>query len=157
MIQRIQTIFMLLAVLFIVPLLYLPFAKITGNDQIIYSMKIWGVYAQKAELTTMLLNLLPLTFAFILSFIIPLINIFLYKKRRMQVRYNGFGILTNTIMIAVMFYFIEQTSESLSAAGAKPQYSFIIFMPALSILMLFIANRLIKKDDALIRSVDRIR
>ncbi|MFN4122865.1 MAG: DUF4293 domain-containing protein [Flavobacteriales bacterium] len=157
MIQRIQTIFMLVAVMFVVPLLYLPFATISGQDDILYVMKIWGVYAKTGDVSSHMLNLLPVMLAFVLSFLIPLVNIFLYKRRKMQIRYNGFAILTNTILIAVMFYFIEKTNDSLAIEGTHPDYGFALFLPAVSIVMLFLANRNIKKDEALIRSVDRIR
>jgi len=157
MIQRIQTIFMLLSILIIVPFLYMSFAQFSVDSGIVYQLKIWGLFSKSAESTHKVLSFIPLLVVFFICLIYPLINIFMYKKRKTQIRNNGFAILSNTLLIAGMFYFIENALSDFGKEGIKPDYSFIIFLPAISILCLFLANRFIKKDEALIRSVDRIR
>ena len=69
--------------------------------------------------------------------------------------YSGmFASAILAVSLAMQFYFmIHETGASMS----NVQYQAGAGMPALSVLLLWLANRAIRKDEALVRSADRLR
>ena len=134
MIQRIQTIFMLLFVLvggvnfFLFPSEMIVFEPLMGNK------------ADSSPYVSILLSLLVL------------INIILYKKRTLQILVNQIVWVLFTLFWAGFVYSVIQHQAD----------NFNQYIPDLSIafvgeVALLLANRFIKKDEALIRSLDRLR
>lgn len=134
MIQRIQTIFMLLFVLaggvnfFLFPSEMIVFEPLMGNK------------ADSSPYVSILLSLLVL------------INIILYKKRTLQILVNQMVWVLFTLFWAGFVYLVIHHQAD----------NFNQYIPDLSIafvgeVALLLANRFIKKDEALIRSLDRLR
>ena len=134
MIQRIQTLFMLLFVLagginfFLFPSEIIVFEPLMGNK------------ADSSPYISILLALMIL------------INIGLYKKRPLQIRVNQMVWVLFTLFWGSFVYMIIQHQPA----------NFKQYLPDLSIaflgeVALLLANRFIKKDEALIRSLDRLR
>ena len=132
MIQRIQTVFMFLFVLtggvnfFLFPSELVVFEPLLGEN------------AGASPFVSILLSLLVL------------INIFLYKKRVLQLRINQ--------LIWVLYSLFWGSFVYLTIHS----HDFIQFLPDLLIafigeVALLLANRFINKDEALIRSLDRLR
>ncbi|MFV0237791.1 MAG: DUF4293 family protein [Flavobacteriales bacterium] len=91
------------------------------------------------------------------SCILALIVFFLFNKRDFQMRLNQLNILLNLSIIGLLTYRLLTIS-----GGIKfPEKGIELIMPVgisvLAIVFLFLANRAIKKDDQLVKSVDRIR
>ena len=90
---------------------------------------------------------------FALSAIVAVYAILKYKKRIVQQRLNWLNILINLTLLGIFAY------RMLSASGE----SFIsekgvgLFVPALSIVFLFLANKAIGRDEKLVKSADRLR
>jgi len=90
---------------------------------------------------------------FILSGIISLVSIFLFKKRKNQFVINRLNILINLILLGVLIYHLltlsgeAQVSEKGIGAG----------LPIIVIVLLVLANKAIKSDEDLVKSVDRLR
>lgn len=86
----------------------------------------------------------------VLIAILALVNLFLYKKRLIQVKINVINMLLALIYYGVFFLmiFINKT---------ECQYNISFVFPAVSIIFSYLANRGIKKDDALVKSLNRIR
>jgi len=92
------------------------------------------------------LNQLPLVFM-----LIVLVNIFLYNHRMRQIRVNQVVWVLFSLYWGALVYFIVQTNQHFSP-----------YLPDLGLAfvgeaMLLLANKYIKKDEALIRSIDRLR
>jgi hypothetical protein len=125
MLQRIQTIFMLIAFIALVLGAYLGFDGLK--------------------------NLYALGFGF--SGILVLINIFLYKNRPLQVKLNYLVILLILILSGLSIY--QSGIVSGERSLSKKDIEWLI--PLVSIVFLLTANKYIKRDEALVKSVDRIR
>ena len=84
--------------------------------------------------------------------ILAFLNLFLFSKRKVQIRLNTFILLSSlgyeAFTIIQVFEQFETLKESMLIQCA------LVF---LSWIFLLLANRYIKKDEALIRSVDRLR
>lgn len=133
MIQRIQTLYMLLAGLTSVGLIFI--------------LAIWMAGGQN----TMAYDNPVYLFLFGLGGGMALTNVFNFKKRKLQVVLNRLIILINFVLFGLMIYEFFQLE-----AGDK-QFGLGIGIPILVIVLLVLANRGVIKDEQLIRSADRIR
>lgn len=137
MIQRIQTVYLFLA---FVVMGFLPFFISIGLNQ---EMKPVFLFDNLWE-----------SLLFILSSILSLISIFSFKKRQNQFVLGRLNIIFNLILFVLLFY------RSLSLSGENLSFSekgIGIFLPIISIVLLVLANKAIKKDEDLVKSVDRLR
>lgn len=85
----------------------------------------------------------------LLSFII----IFLYKKRQNQFVLGRLTILLNFVLLGVLVY----RSQILSGGTAVLEKGIGMIIPLISIVLLALANKAIKRDEDLVKSVDRLR
>lgn len=90
---------------------------------------------------------------FIISAILSLITIFLFKNRKLQFVMNRLNILLNFLLVGFIVYHLL----TLSGETKVSEKGIGSFLPLLSVLFLVFANRYIKKDEDLVKSVDRLR
>lgn len=90
---------------------------------------------------------------FFVSAAFTLIAIFQFKKRQLQFVLGRLSILTNFILLGIVVYF----SQNLSGEIKVSEKGIGLLIPILSILFVVIANKAIKKDEELVKSVDRLR
>jgi hypothetical protein len=83
------------------------------------------------------------------------LNIFFYKNRKLQIRICVYAIILEFGQIGLMYYFWVVLFHKLGEA----EYLFRIpvLFPVLAIILTYLAFRGIRKDEILIRSIDRIR
>jgi len=79
--------------------------------------------------------------------------IFLYKNRKLQMRLNGANIVLNILLIGYLAYSLS----TLPGGFSDSEKGIGLLVPFASIILLFIANRFIQKDEKLVKSVDRFR
>ncbi len=144
MIQRIQSIYLLIATL------------LSGG--LIFVLNLW-VNEEGTEFFVMdsfnsgSLLLKVMAILFFVSSILTLIAIFQFKKRQLQFVLGRLSILTNFIILGIVVYF----SQNLSGEMNVSEKGIGLLIPILTILFVVIANRAIKKDEELVKSVDRLR
>ena len=150
MIQRIQSLWLLLAFLLSGAMFFFPLAELLtaeSKELILDFNSIDSVGNGKIIHTAYSLAGL-LGIVTFLSFI----NIFLFKKRNLQMRLCIFNSLLSIGIIALIAYFsyftVKNTDVMPEIAAVFP---FIVF------IFLLMARRAIKKDEELVRSTDRIR
>ena len=136
MIQRIQTVYLLIvALLSGVASLFLPF----GVDA-------QGIVVKLVELPYLLAG-------FAIAAVLALVSIFRFKNRKSQFMLNRLNMIVQLFLLGVF------VGRSLKATGGflEPEKAVGMFLPLLSIVLLVLANRAIKKDEDLVKSVDRLR
>ena len=152
MIQRVQTIFLFAVVLCLGAYLIFGTWQSLGDSA---PQRLFAFYFLKLvdgeEVKTFMPFVISGAFA-LAAIVVALIEIFSYKNRILQMKLG----LANTLLIFVSvgaeFYFIYQLEKSVSGS-----IDFGIFFPVSAIIFNRFAGRSIKKDEDLIRSVDRIR
>jgi hypothetical protein len=147
MIQRIQTVYLLVAGLLTATLFKLDFAEILVNDELhIFNAK--GIFSGE----NMIFDGLPVMVFIGLITLLHFVAIFMYKKRIRQIRLVVFTIILLLGLIGLFFYFTY-------AAFNSPQVAYKVPMafPLVAIILDYLAIRGIGKDEALIRSLNRIR
>jgi hypothetical protein len=152
MIQRIQTVFLVVALFIIAVLIWIPPGEIAANEKI-YSFYLKGIVDTLTG-QTIYPALYLIVFAGIII-LLQLIIIFSYKKRPLQMRMSVINILLMLGFMIVCWLFVKTSAKSMGDGI----YSFKItaFFPLISIFFNYLAYRSIRQDEALVKSVDRIR
>ncbi|MGO1585666.1 DUF4293 domain-containing protein [Mesonia sp.] len=91
--------------------------------------------------------------AFSVSSILALVTIFLYKNRKLQFVVNRLNIILNFILLGFFVYWSLMVPGEMQIS----ENGIGMFLPIISIVLLVMANKAIKKDEALVKSVDRLR
>ncbi len=128
MIQRIQSLFMLFAILSVVMIMYKVPVLANGKEVMMLSDFMWAQIS-----------------AFITIFLI-VYSIFQFKNRTNQLLLNQFSKLSLSISFFIIFI---MKGEMLPEKG--------LFLFIFPYALLIIANWFIKKDEKLVKSADRIR
>ena len=144
MIQRIQTIYLFIA------------AIISGGLTFIFDL--WktvdklSFFAKDAFASDdILVKLIPILF--IGSALLSLIAIFQFKNRKLQFVLGRLNILTNLFLLGLLIY----QSLNLSGETVVSEKGIGLVLPIIVVFLLAIANKAIKKDEDLVKSVDRLR
>lgn len=154
MIQRIQTLYLLGIAVLLAFFFFTPFATYTIDPQMDkFQFLAFGLTAVKTN-PEMIYRTTPLIIISIIAMAIPLVSIFLYKHRMIQIRLC----IVNTILLlgmqGLLYYYVNAVSKLLPA---PTQYGIIFIFPLVSAILSFLALRAIAKDEALIRSLERLR
>jgi membrane protein implicated in regulation of membrane protease activity len=96
---------------------------------------------------------IPMTILFGLSALLSVISIFLYKKRQHQFVLGRLNIILNVILLGLCLFY----SLNLSGETSVSEKGIGLLFPIISIVLLALANKAIKKDEKLVKSVDRLR
>ncbi len=149
MIQRKQTIFLFLAVIFLAQLFIFPvygFEK-EGQHMLFY---IYGLGAFSFDyFVTIALN--------VSSILVVVAVIFLYKNRKQQLLLCKIATLLIAGLIVAIFYFAENAKSLPELVGYTSEIRPMMVAPLTALVMIIFANRFIKKDEELVRSADRLR
>ena len=136
MIQRIQTVYLFLAFAATgILMLFVPLWTTTAGKEFFFMQD--QVYTVLLGLTTML----------------SIISIISFKKRQNQFVLNRLNIILNLILLGLFVY----RSLNLSGGAEVSEKGIGMFLPIVAIVLLVLANKAIKKDEDLVKSVDRLR
>ena len=149
MIQRIQSVFLLVAAIVTIILLFIPIGNIyTAEAQ--YTFSCFNVHLPDGKVVMSTLYIaLTLIYA-----------IFKYKDRMKQTRIVSFNMLIFLIAVMMMIWlfpdFIFQR-KGLMQDGDVFRFNYWIMIFVIPPVCMFLANRFIRKDERLVRSADRLR
>ena len=136
MIQRIQSVYMLLVALIAGGLIFVFDVYTNAKGEVLF-----------AKDDFLVLGL------FLATALLACIAILLFKDRKQQFVFNRLNIICNLILLGVFVYRILK----LSGETQVSEKGIGMFLPVISIVFLVLANRAIKKDEDLVKSVDRLR
>ena len=131
MIQRIQTVWWIASAAALAALFFLPLFNFENGDFVITK------------------NCMGLTITIGITILVSIINIFLYTNRMLQVRI-GYGLIFLNLMVGFFIgvhYYLDKGTQLLPW----------ITLPLVSLILQILAMRAVKKDEALIKSMDRLR
>ncbi|HET8839709.1 MAG TPA: DUF4293 domain-containing protein [Flavobacteriaceae bacterium] len=136
MIQRIQSLYLFLVIIL--------------NAAAPFLFPLW----KNAEGTAVLPTEEPFVFlAFVASAVLALITLFLFKNRKLQFVLDRLNIILNFVLLGFFVYWLLIVPGEMEVS----EKGIGIFVPILSIVFLVLANKAIKKDEDLVKSVDRLR
>lgn len=152
MIQRIQTLYLLLVVILGIVLCFMPVLQLVTPEEAatlqIWELSAFGFHAVPLQ------GLWGLTVATVLIPLLALVDIFLYKRRILQARLNIF-----TVMLCLGYYGVLAVYVWLAKTALGVDWHLIPWasIPLISMILTLMATRAILKDEALVRAADRIR
>lgn len=161
MIQRIQTLYLFIVVILSVVTFFIPTGSFYDTTTLkLYDITFTGVFLHSnmqnpENISSAVMSVWGLS---VLTAVIPAIafaSIFLYKKRVLQARFNVFNILLMVGYYVLLFLYIWIGKQKLHADV------FFWNIPSsfqlINIILTALAIRGILKDEALVRSLDRLR
>ena len=151
MIQRIQTVYLALAVILLVLCCCMPLATFEpagmGKSSVMYSLAIINGDGAIASLLP-----IALFFVVVLAEIVSVFAIMGYKNRRRQMKLCLLAIFLEILWV------VGYAGQLLSVDnGFTPRVCVAASFPLIAIILTFMARRAIKKDDDLVRSAERFR
>lgn len=136
MLQRIQTIYLLLAAIVSAGLIFIfPLWDNASGE---------GIFA---------VDVLIALGMFLASAAFSLMCIFMFKNRKLQFVLGRLNIILNLFLLGVFVYW----SLTLPGEMEISEKGIGMFLPIISIVFLVLANKAIKRDEDLVKSVDRLR
>lgn len=153
MIQRVQTIYLVVSLVLIALIFFVPIAQLTYNSEQFITFRATGFY-DNASAT---FSVRTLSVVILLAVIISLygISIFLYKSRVLQARICIINLILLTGLLAISIYHIVFFVQRVPGVNWIPGLSFIF--PPIAIILTWLAFRGIRKDELLVKLSDRIR
>ncbi|MCD7963176.1 MAG: DUF4293 domain-containing protein [Rikenellaceae bacterium] len=154
MIQRIQTVYLLVTVILMCVICFLPLADfidvIENTTGKLYG---WGISTPEGCFIypdmTILLGL---------TILLPLITVFLYRKRWLQIRMCIVEmVLLAGMQIYIIMHIVRYFNTDKYIAFESFFFSVTDIIPIAGIILMFLALRGIMKDEMLIKSLNRIR
>lgn len=151
MIQRKQTIFLLLALVATIVCMCMPLGFIEPKGMciapVLYNLALRGADGAYD------FNVCPLFFLLAIASILSLATIFTYKKRKLQMRLCRLNLVSICLWYAFLVYLIF---VGFKETGVFHQ-SWTAFLPFVSAVFQTLAHRGIVADEKLVRAADRIR
>ena len=146
MIQRIQSLFLLLASGSAFSLFAFPFAKAkTIAESTVFAD---GLYNLQDNIGLLIL--------FCLAGLLTFVGIFLFRNRKTQLLVNRMAITVNIIgLVLAVVLFMNDSSNM--PANVTPDDGIGAYLPFAFLVFAFLANHFINKDEKLVQSMDRLR
>lgn len=145
MIQRIQSIFLLLSGIAFLSLFKFPFASSSVSIPELLSDMVYDV--QDSPILMILCGL---------GGLVSIIAIFLFNNRGLQLKLTYFATIFSILLSLVAFLLVynEQTSD-FNADKINDELG--LYLPFISLVFSLLAARFINKDEDTVRSMDRLR
>ena len=143
MIQRIQSIFLLLAGGASFGLFKLPFAH---TDEAVVDSALFADTAYNIQDNSALLGV------FVACGVVLVLTIFLFNNRKLQMNLTKLGLLLALVGVGLTAFYLYQ-----DAAMKVAELSAGVAMPIVTVIFAILAHVYINKDEKLVKSVDRLR
>ena len=157
MIQRIQSVFLLLLALAMLSLLALPLwhklDPLTGQE---LTLTAFGFEAKGVALPASIGPVWLIGVLATASAAIALFEIFQFRNRLRQLLLGTVNLLLITATLGAEFLFYTK-GEQLVNIKLEGQVMIAFYLPTLALVLNLLANRFIRRDEQLVRSADRLR
>ena len=164
MIQRIQTLFLIIAFIATILLFFFPIANITEYTQVqsealetdYYEFNATGFNDPSPVSIPQLSSYtyFPLIIIIVMILVLIVYTIFRYKNRLHQLKLVKMSIFLNIILVAGIFLNYPKLFID-SQIDIEPDLG--VYFPLISLIFLVLAFRYILKDEKLVKSADRLR
>lgn len=161
MIQRVQSIFLLIAIIVPIVLIFIPLGYVdTDMARYVYdSISLKEMVPDGASV----IRLYYLAFCLFMTAALSAVALFTYKNRVKQMQIVSITMIVFLITLLLILWICPDVVFKKFFAARMEDYTFIfntvplLIMIVVEAVCLFFANRFIKKDEELVRSADRLR
>jgi hypothetical protein len=152
--QRIQTVFLAIAIISLVASIFLPVWTTqdnSGTTHVLYALHYSATTADLRE--TVYFPYALMGIFGIASATLAFIEIGKYRNRLLQMKLGALNSLFLVATIGLSVYFATQMLKTHQGG----QYGLGMWLPGVAVLCNLLANRFIRKDEKLVRDSDRLR
>ncbi len=154
MIQRLQTLYLLIADLLIGLLFFIPFAEIAGLEGKLFLFYLSGIVSEGGSNGIIEQKSWPLFVLAIIAMVLLTLTIFQYKKRTCQIRISYITVFLLLGLFSSIYFSTWKCNQILGGTySMKISFTF----PLIAAVFVYLAIRGIAKDEHLVKSIDRIR
>lgn len=155
MLQRIQSIYLFFATLVLAALFFFPLVHNVYVNSKPVTIMVTGIYQDISGQSVHTEFFTALTVATAIVALIPLVIIFMYKNRKLQITLC----YSSMLVIIGYSYWVSQTAKNIinGAYLNMSNYGIGIILLSLSLLLIVLAQKSIQRDEKLVKSADRLR
>ncbi len=162
MIQRIQSLFLLVAAIIPIVLLFIPFGYINTED----SQFLFNAISLKYNIPEghTIVRVYYVALCLIICSALSLIALFSYKNRIRQTHIISINMIVYLVALMLILWLCPDVifKKYFATRGVDFEFTFaykalILILICVEAVCLYLANKFIKKDEALVRSADRLR
>jgi len=156
MIQRVQSIYLLLVTILMSFLLIMPYAfmDLPGNQSLLFKASTIQLNSP-TDIVSVYKSTIPVIMMILITGMFSFCIIFFYNHRILQIRLVLLNFLFIVILTAIMLYYCIDARSDFSAE--KLSFRLAMVFPVLSLVFSFMAIRAIRHDEMLVNSYNRIR
>jgi len=165
MIQRIQTVYLAIVTALSVTLFFVPLSVSLsntgpGNTEVADMLRLCSItksskvafgednYSEKTGTPWLLIGLNSAVG------VVSLITLFLYNNRKKQMLWCRINLVLICLLTGAIFWMEDSIKNELAG---KTTYLAGTYIPVIQLILTYLAERAVKKDEALVRSADRLR
>lgn len=162
MIQRIQSVFLLVAAIIAIVLVFIPYGYVNTTDtQYLFNSLVLKYNYPDGHAVV---RVYYVAFTFIVCAALSLIALFSYKNRVRQTQIISINMIVYLVALLLVLWICPDVifKKYFAIINTNYEYEFahkilFVILIAVEAVSLYLANRYIKKDEALVRSADRLR
>lgn len=157
MIQRIQSLLLLVAAVAAIIVIFIPIGNIIDSSG--FCLYQYDAFSLKKE-GTGILSTLYIAVLWGASAILSLVTIFMFKNRKRQVMLNGVNMLIMLAALVTMLYIYPNLvfeKKQLVTNQSFLEFNRLVLISLIPAVALYFANMFIKKDEQKVRAADRLR
>ena len=159
MIQRLQSLFLLAVALCLTATLFVPIWEKMDTENgsgVILEAFYSEIHTNDNNVTREILPTAALGILALVGIGVALFGIIKYRNRLTQMKLGALNSLVIAVFLGLAVYFTFRMEKMVSFEH-EGTYGLGMYLPAIALIFNLLANRFIRKDEALVRSVDRIR
>lgn len=150
--QRIQSLYLFLAIILNTSIFWLDLAQVKLNN-LFHNFDMYSLV--DSDTGVELYNTLTLSLLCTISILLSLVVFMMFKKRQLQMKLTQLNLFIQVAFVSVIFFVVDGAATELGSSEVVYEAGSFLAIPPL--MFIYLALRSIKKDEALVRSADRIR
>lgn len=157
MIQRVQSLFLLVAAVAAIAVLFIPIGNVIDSTG--FCLYQYDAFSLKKE-GVGVLSTLYIALLWGVSAILSLVTIFMFKNRPRQVMMNGINMLVMLAALVTMLYIYPNLvfeKRQIVTSTSMLEFNRLVLVSLVPAVCLYLANMFIKKDEKKVRAADRLR
>ena len=154
MIQRIQTLYLLLALAIQSSVFFSDLGVFCGPERLL-ALRFSGLFDITDSTSAILFQALwPLATLAVVMSLLLLVSIFSFRHRPLQMRLCGIAVGLELGLSGLIYYLCSSIAAD---SQLEWPFGFIGLLPAVSVIPTILAYRAIHRDELIIKSLDRLR
>lgn len=152
MIQRIQSIYLLVAAILMAVTVFSPLAFLADGANGYYIYRCLGFFQNGVGLSYPTWGVVALVG---LTAVISIVSLFLYKNRKLQIKMSYISLVLILASYGTIYTYLETGSAATASTLVSVKYGAIL--PIVAFIFTILAIIKIKADEKLVQSLNRIR